>query len=129
MSKGRTYYGVNDFKSINKAFDIKAGAPAKAKPKKYDENKRKAQRAKFCKCSKCKGMMTFVPGTNTLVCDNIVPKKKIKTLKDGTKKEVMVEERCGNVNVVGDNFIDYLNYLFDGAPADIAVIENVKEDK
>lgn len=128
MSTGRKYYGVSDFKVINKELGIKQNIPAKAK--KYDENKRKSQRAKFCKCNKCKGMMTFVPGTNTLVCDNIITKKKTKTLPDGSKKEVEVQERCGNVNVVSDQYVDYLAYLFDGVAPDIAVTETKKkEDK
>lgn len=128
MSRGRTYYGVSDFKTINKELGIKNFAPAKNKDKKYDEGKRKSQRAKFCRCSKCKGMMTYVPNTNTLVCDNVVTKKKIKVLQDGSKKEFEVQERCGAVNVVGEQYQDYLKYLFDGVPADIAVTEN-KEEK
>lgn len=129
MSKGRTYYGVSDFKTINKELGIKAGKPTQAK--KYDENKRKSQRAKFCKCPKCKGMMTYVPDTNTLVCDNIVKKTKERTLSDGSKTKIEVEERCGNVNVVSDQYVDYLTYLFDGVAPDIAVTETKKnkEDK
>ena len=128
MSKGRTYYGVSDFKTINKELGIKAGKPAQAK--KYDENKRKSQRAKFCKCPKCKGMMTYVPDTNTLVCDNIVKKTKERTLSDGSKTKIEVEERCGTVNVVQNQYIDYLTYLFDGVAPDIAVTEaKKKEDK
>ena len=124
MSRGRTYYGVSDFKTINKELGIKVGRPAQNR--KYDENKRKSQRAKFCKCPKCKGMMTYVPNTNTLVCDNIVKKTREKTLSDGSKTKIEVEERCGNVNVVSDQYVDYLVYLFDGVAPDIAVTETKK---
>lgn len=127
MSKGRTYYGVSEFDTINKQLGLKRKAPAQAK--KYDENKRKSQRAKFCKCPKCKGMMTYVTGTNTLVCDNVVTKKKTRISKDGTKTEIEVQERCGTVNVVEPKYFDYLTYLFDGVAADIAVTENKKEGK
>jgi hypothetical protein len=127
MSRGRTYYGVSDFKTINKELGIKVGRPAQ--DRKYDENKRKSQRAKFCKCPKCKGMMTYVPNTNTLVCDNIVKKTKEKTLSDGSKTKIEVEERCGNVNVVSNQYVDYLAYLFDGVAPDIAVTEAERSKK
>ena len=120
MSKGRKYYGVNEFKEVNKKLGLKAPP---AKEKKYDENKRKSQRAKFCRCGKCKGMMTYVPNTNTLICENIVKKTKTKISKEGIKSTYEVEEPCGAVNIVNDNFIDYLNYLFDGVPANQAVLE------
>ena len=120
MSKGRKYYGVNEFKEVNKKLGLKAPP---AKEKKYDENKRKSQRAKFCRCGKCKGMMTYVPNTNTLICENIVKKTKTRTSKEGIKSTYEVEEPCGAVNIVNDNFIDYLNYLFDGVPANQAVLE------
>ena len=120
MSKGRKYYGVNEFKEVNKKLGLKAPP---AKEKKYDENKRKSQRAKFCRCGKCKGMMTYVPNTNTLICENIVKKTKTKISKEGIKSTYEVEEPCGAVNIVNDNFIDYLNYLFDGVSANQAVLE------
>lgn len=120
MSKGRKYYGVNEFKEVNKKLGLKAPP---AKEKKYDENKRKSQRAKFCRCGKCKGMMTYVPNTNTLICENIVKKTKTRTSKEGIKSTYEVEEPCGAVNIVNDNFIDYLNYLFDGVSANQAVLE------
>lgn len=125
MSKGRTYLNPTKetFKQINKAFKLK---PSAAREKKYDEQKRKAQRGKFCRCNKCKGMMTFVPNTNTLVCENIITKKKEKTLSDGSKTTVEIQERCGWVNVVEDRYIDYLNYLFDGVAPDVAVKDNEK---
>lgn len=128
MSKGRKYYGVNEFKEVNKKLGLKAPP---AKEKKYDENKRKSQRAKFCRCGKCKGMMTYVPNTNTLICENIVKKTKTRTSKEGIKSTYEVEEPCGNVNVVAPEYRDYLTYLFDGVAPDIAVTEakKNKEDK
>lgn len=129
MSKGRIYYTQSDFKIINKKLGIKVGAPAQGKNKKYDENKRKAQRAKFCKCNRCKGMMTFVPNTNTLICENVVEKVKEKIQPDGSKKKITVQERCGNVNVVDNQYLDYLNYLFDGVAPDAAVTEALVKNK
>lgn len=65
-----------------------------------DEGKRKSQREKFCKCRKCGGQMTYVPGTNTLVCNCEVVGKDGKT------------RVCGNINIVDDRYMSYVNYLF-----------------
>lgn len=71
----------------------------KRKPEKIDENKRKAQREKFCKCKQCGGQMTYVEGTNIFLCQNEVETK------EGKKT-------CGAINLVDDRYMDYVNYLF-----------------
>lgn len=121
MSNGRKKYLLSDMDEIRKAFGF-----SKSKPKQkqtYDEQKRKAQRIKFCRCPSCGGMMTFVPNTNTLICENEVKKKIKKISKTGVETEVEIIAPCGEVNIVGDNFVSYLNYLFDGVPANQAVID------
>lgn len=128
MSNGRKYYGIDEFKEINKKLGIKNIQ----KTKTYDEQKRSAQRIKFCRCKVCGGMMTFAKGTNSLICENMVEKKKIKELEDGSKLTNKIVERCGAINLVSDEYIGYLAYLFDGVPGDQAVIDiksRVKSDK
>lgn len=80
--------------------------------RKINEQKRKTARQKFAKCSVCGGQMTFVPTTNILICENEVEKKKIITNADGSKGEKTFTERCGNINLVDDQYLGYLNYLF-----------------
>lgn len=128
MSNGRKYYGIDGFKEINKKLGIKNIQ----KTKTYDEQKRSAQRIKFCRCKVCGGMMTFAKGTNSLICENMVEKKKIKELEDGSKLTNKIIERCGAINLVSDEYIGYLAYLFDGVPGDQAVIDiksRVKSNK
>ena len=128
MSNGRKYYGIDEFKEINKKLGIKNIQ----KTKTYDEQKRSAQRIKFCRCKACGGMMTFAKGTNSLICENMVEKKKIKELEDSSKLTNKIIERCGTINLVSDEYIGYLAYLFDGVPGDQAVIDiksKVKSDK
>ena len=121
MSTGRKKYLLSDMDEIRKAFKIPKGKPKQKKA--YDENRRKAQRIKFCKCPSCGGMMTFVPNTNMLFCENEVKKKIKKKDKLGVEVETEIIAPCGEVNVVEDNFISYLNYLFDNVPPNQAVID------
>ncbi len=123
MSKGRIKYTISDMAQIRKNLGLPA---AKTSIKKYDEDKRKAQRKKFCKCPACKGFMTYVRGTNSLICENVVTKTKERTNKEGVKSKVTVTEPCGYVNLVNEEYQDYLKYLFEGVPNDIAVSENAK---
>lgn len=125
MSNGRKKYTIADIDEINKAF----GFPTRKKKsfKNYDEKKRKAQRIKFCRCSECGGMMVYISNTNTLLCENIVEKTKVIQNKEGDKLKVVVEERCGNINVVSPEYSGYLAYLFDGVPANQAVIDFQKK--
>lgn len=67
---------------------------------KIDEGKRKGQREKFCKCKKCGGQMTYVPGTNVLICQNEIEDK-------NGKKHI-----CGAINMVDDRYMSYVDYLF-----------------
>lgn len=77
-------------------------------------------------------MMTYAKGTNSLICENVIEKKKIKELEDGSKLTNKIIERCGAVNLVSDEYIGYLEYLFDGVPGNQAVIDiksRIKSDK
>lgn len=125
MSKGRKKYTIADMAEVRKELNL---APSKPRPKKIDEDKRKAQRAKFCRCPVCKGYMTLVRGTNTLICENVVDKTKERTNKEGVKSVIRVTEPCGHINVVNKKYEDFLAYLFNGVADDIAVRENKKED-
>lgn len=129
MSNGRRKYSLSEIDEIRKALHIPKGKPKP--PRTYDEQKRKAQRIKFCRCSSCGGMMTFVPFTNTLICENEVKKKIKKKSKEGIESEVEIIAPCGEVNIVGDEFVSYINYLFEGVPANQAVIDfkNKKANK
>ena len=124
MSQGRKYYGIDELKEINKALGFKT---KKSMQRNYDEQKRKAQRTKFCKCKTCGGMMTYIKGTNSLICENIVEKKKSKEI-DGKTQTTKITERCGTVNLVEDKYVPYLEYLFDGVPGDQAIVD-AKEAK
>lgn len=84
----------------------------KAKPYKPDEKKREAQRTKFARCRACGGQMTYLAGTNTLICNNEVEKKRIKRNEDGSVVEYTVTEVCGAINMVDEQYRSYLNYLF-----------------
>lgn len=126
MSKGRTKYGISDMDSIRRSLGL---SKPKAKERKFDEDKRRAQRAKFCKCPACKGYMTYVRGTNSLICENEVTKTKERTNKEGVKSKFEVTEPCGFVNLVSEDYQGYLQYLFEGVPNDIAVTENKNRKK
>lgn len=80
---------------------------------KVDENKKAAQKAKFGKCRICGGQMTYLGGTNILICENEVEKKKTKIGETGEKVEYTVTEECGNINLVDAQYQSYMHYLFD----------------
>lgn len=79
--------------------------------------KKKAQIEKFSKCKVCGGQMTYVKGTNVLVCNCEVEKEREKTVTnpDGsvTKTKYKVKEPCGNINLVSHEYMGYVKYLFD----------------
>lgn len=81
-------------------------------PKKKNEDRKKSQREKFAKCRECGGQMTYVPGTNILVCENEVEKTRTITHEDGTKEEKTETRRCGNINLVDNQYMGYVGYLF-----------------
>lgn len=122
MSNGRIKYKQGDMDAIRKQLHLNV----KKKESHYDEQKRTSQRKKFCRCPSCGGMMTFVQGTNTLICENTVVKEKTKQLRDGVEQKYSVEEVCGNINLVSDEFQGYLNYLFDGVPPNQAIIDSLQ---
>lgn len=85
---------------------------SKVKRQKKDDDKKKSKREKFAKCKECGGQMTYIPNTNTFVCENEVTKKKKKKLEDGTIQESTVTERCGNINIVDRQYTEYVKWLF-----------------
>jgi hypothetical protein len=56
----------------------------------------------------------------------MVTKEKTKQLRDGVEQKYSVEEVCGNINLVSDEFQGYLNYLFDGVSPNQAVIDSLQ---
>lgn len=84
----------------------------KAKSYKPDEKKKEAQRTKFARCRVCGGQMTYLNGTNTLICNNEVEKKRTKRNDDGSLVEFTVTEVCGTLNLVDEQYRSYLEYLF-----------------
>lgn len=98
----RTYINFNEWVANNSKTS-----------KKTNDEKRNAQRAKFATCRHCGGQMKYISGTNILICENEVEKKKTKTNEDGTTVEYTVKETCGNINMVDAQYQDYMRYLFD----------------
>ena len=103
----RTYVQWGDWYKLN----LKK-AKGKYEPK-TDEEKKASQKAKFGKCRICGGQMTYLKGTNILICENEVEKKKVKIGETGAKVEYTVKERCGNINMVDAQYQSYMHYLFD----------------
>lgn len=69
------------------------------------------QRAKFSRCKECGGKMTYIKGSNILICENKV-EKEIKTTVDGEETKSIRTVNCGNINMVADKYQSYLEYLF-----------------
>lgn len=105
-------YKWSQWDELNKALGFKS----KAKEHKVDEVKKKAQIEKFSKCPVCGGQMTYIKGTNSLICENVIEKEKVLTSKDKngvvTKSKAKVKEPCGYVNLVDEAYMGYVNYLF-----------------
>jgi ssDNA-binding Zn-finger/Zn-ribbon topoisomerase 1 len=92
--------------------EIESKLGIKRKPAKEKEVDKTKKREKFAKCKQCGGQMTYVPGTNILVCENEVEKKMKRTLEDGSTIEEIKTTRCGNTNLISDNFMGYFEFLF-----------------
>ena len=109
MSKNVIKWG--NWTELEKALGIKSKAvPAQ------NSAKKKTQIEKFAKCKSCGGQMTYIKGTNALICTCEIEKEKEKvvTNPDGsvTKTKYNVKEPCGNLNLVSDEYQSYMNYLF-----------------
>lgn len=101
------------FEELNKELGFKSVI----KSKKTDKVKKATQIAKFCKCRACGNMMTYVKGTNALICDCEVEREKEKVIKDKNGKAIgketfKVKEPCGHVNLISNEYMGYVNYLF-----------------
>lgn len=99
-------YNWNQWEEVNKALGFKTKKPN------INEQRRTSQRTKFCKCKSCGGQMTYIPGTNLLVCHEMTEKEKIKKNEDGTETKFFVREECGAMNIVSNEYTSYMNYLF-----------------
>lgn len=109
----RKYFNWNQWEEVNKEFGFRTKKPAQ----KNDAVKKKARIEKFCKCKECGGQMTYVKGTNTLICDCEVERQKEKAIRDKfgnivNKEKITVKEPCGNVNIISEEYMGYVNYLF-----------------
>lgn len=103
----RTKYTWGELDKVAKDFGLKM---PKAKAK--DAPDKEARKAKFAKCRVCGGQMTYVPGTNVLVCDNMVEKEFTKVGEDGKEVKSTKTVRCATLNLVKDEYQSYMNYLF-----------------
>lgn len=109
----RRIYNWGEFEQLAEDLDIKF----RTTPKKNDENRRKTQREKFCKCKICGGQRDYIQGTNCLVCNCIVEKENKEITKDKkgnviSEKIVKSLEPCGAVDLVAEDYQDYMKYLF-----------------
>lgn len=104
----RVKYNWGELDKVAKDFGLKMPE------KKSDSNAvdKTARRQKFAKCRTCGGQMTYIKGTNALVCENLVEKTKKITNADGTVSTSVVNERCGAINLVADQYQSYMNFLF-----------------
>lgn len=99
----RNYIKWGEWNTLEKKTGVKSSQTSK------NEDKRTAQRKKFIKCKKCGGDMTYIKGTNILICENLVEKKpKSNETKTGTNEKVI----CGNLNLVDNQYMNYVDYLF-----------------
>lgn len=110
MSKKVIKWG--NWSELEKELGIKSSKPAQV-----SNGKKKFQIEKFSKCRACGGQMTYLKGTNALICNCEVEREKEKITKnpDGTetKAKVTVKEPCGNLNLVSEEYQSYMRYLFD----------------
>ena len=80
-------------------------------PKKKSNNDtvdKNSRREKFARCKKCGGQMTYIKGTNVLVCNNDIEVDESTGVSSVTKKK----EKCGAINMVAEQYQSYMNYLF-----------------
>lgn len=79
------------FEDLGKYFGLK--------PRKPQTEWAESQQKKFLKCPRCKNQLTFIEGTNLLVCRN--------EIQDGEKKK-----KCGYRKLLTDNSVNYAKYIF-----------------
>lgn len=103
----RIKYTWGELDKVAKDFGLKM-----PKVKAKDAPDKEARKAKFAKCRVCGGQMTYLAGTNALICQCEVEKEFIKKSEDGTETKVTKTVTCGNVNLVDEQYQSYMNYLF-----------------
>lgn len=110
----RKYFNWNEWDKVNKELGLKS---KKSQVQNTDSVKKKSQIEKFCKCKECGGQMTYVKGTNALICECEVERTKERITRDKKgnvigKEKYKVKEPCGNVDLVSNEYMSYVNYLF-----------------
>ena len=103
----RIKYTWGELDKVAKDFGLKMPeVKAKVAPDK------EARKAKFAKCRVCGGQMTYLAGTNVLICQCEVEKEFVKKSEDGTETKVTKTVTCNNINIVDEQYQSYMNYLF-----------------
>lgn len=108
----RTYVQWKDWDKFEKETGFKSAPRAKV-----NKEKQRSLRKKFATCPKCGGQMEYCPGTNILVCENVVNKKeKVEVPAENGAAARLVEKdtksRCGFIKMVDSQYEGYLNYLY-----------------
>lgn len=106
-SKGRNWIEWGCWNEVAKATGIK-----RKKPNKIDSPEKIKKRAKFAKCPKCGGQMTYIPESNILICENQIEKEACVAKEDGTVATEKKTVTCGYLNLVDKKYAGYVNYLF-----------------
>lgn len=111
---GRQYISWGNFDEMEKATGLKPKSKPEPSKKEAEAAAKKLEKRqqKFARCRACKGLMQYVPGTNILICENEVEKKVTVKNEDGTTTEKVEVKRCGNINLVADEYMGYVDYLF-----------------
>lgn len=105
----RQWFGWGKWQEVCNALGIEYKPSV---PKQGNEARKKFQREKFAKCRDCGGQMTYVGG-NIFVCDNEVEKTFTTTDESGIEVKKTEKRRCGNINLVDDQYMGYVEYLFE----------------
>lgn len=103
----RKYIQWGNWEELSKATGIKM-----PKPQEANQAKKKPQIEKFSRCKECGGQMTYIKGSNILLCECQVDVEKEFTKEDGTTEKKVVKQTCGNINLVGKDYLGYMEYLF-----------------
>ena len=62
---------------------------------------------------KCGGQMTYIKGTNVLVCNNDIEVDVTEVDEStGVSSVTKKKEKCGAINMVAEQYQSYMNYLF-----------------
>ena len=105
----RVKYGWTEMNKIAEDMGLKI-PEKKSNNDTVDKNSR---REKFARCKKCGGQMTYIKGTNVLVCNNDVEVDVTEVNEStGVSNVTKKKEKCGAINMVAEQYQSYMNYLF-----------------